>query len=243
MKFRVVRILSLILTITIALSFSACEKGDKNSDEQKEGKYSLVFEELLQNQSPAEGDKIAVMTTSLGTIKIRFFPEIAPKAVENFITLSENGYYDGITFHRVMDGFMIQGGDPTGTGRGGESCWGTKFDDEFSDYLFNFRGSLSMANAGPNTNGSQFFINQNNGYSDANWDLIEQRYNISPDTIDLYKKMGGGAPWLDGAHTVFGQVIDGMDIVDAIASVDVDASSKPYEDVLIISVKIEEYRG
>jgi len=244
MKSKVLRFSAFILASVCILSLSSCgDSSNDNTNNKEEGIYSLVFEELLQNQLPAKGDKIAVMTTSLGTIKLRFFPDLAPKAVENFITLSENGYYDGVTFHRVMDGFMIQGGDPTGTGRGGESCWGKDFEDEFSKYLFNFRGALSMANAGANTNGSQFFINQNTGYTDDKWELIEQRYGVSHETIELYKKMGGGAPWLDGAHTVFGQVIEGMDVVDAIAAVDVDSSSKPYEDVVIISIQIEDYQG
>ena len=233
----------IVFVISVALCLSLCYCSENNDGKKEEVVYSLEFEELLQNQAPEKGEKIAVMETSMGTIKIRFFPELAPKAVENFITLSERGYYNGITFHRVMEEFMIQGGDPTGTGRGGESCWGKEFEDEFSDYLFNFRGAVSMANAGANTNGSQFFINQNNGYSEETWALIESRYGISEETKELYIKMGGGAPWLDGQHTVFGQVIEGMDVVDAIAAVDVNASSKPLEDVTIINITIEEYNG
>ncbi|MBO4392431.1 MAG: peptidylprolyl isomerase [Clostridia bacterium] len=235
---------SLIFLAAAAVLFSLCSCSQPDVEKIKDEEvYSLEFDKLLQNTAPEKGDKIAVMETSMGTIKLRFFPKIAPKAVENFITLSERGYYNGVTFHRVMDGFMIQGGDPTATGHGGESCWGKEFEDEFSKYLFNFRGALSMANAGANTNGSQFFINQNNGYSDENWELIEDRYGIDSDVIELYKQMGGGAPWLDGHHTVFGQVIEGMDVVDAIAAVDVNQSSKPYEDVTIISITIEEYNG
>lgn len=103
---------------------------------------------------------IAEIETNVGVIKIRLFPDVAPKAVENFVTHAKEGYYDGQTFHRVINDFMIQGGDPTGTGMGGESIWGAPFEDEFSDYAYNFRGALSMANAGANTNGSQFFIVQ-----------------------------------------------------------------------------------
>ncbi len=109
---------------------------------------------------PNEGDTIAVMHTNMGDISIRLFPEAAPKAVENFITLAKNGYYNGLIFHRVIQDFMIQGGDPKGDGTGGESCWGKDFEDEFNAKLMNLRGSLAMANAGPGTNGSQFFINQ-----------------------------------------------------------------------------------
>ena len=110
---------------------------------------------------PESGEKVAVMTVKdYGKIVIRLFPEQAPKTVENFITLSEQGYYDGLTFHRVIKDFMIQGGDPRGDGTGGKSAFGNEFKDEFSDSLYNFTGALSMANAGPNTNGSQYFINE-----------------------------------------------------------------------------------
>ena len=114
----------------------------------------------FQTEKPAEGETVAIMHTSMGDIAIRFFPEAAPKAVENFLTHAKNGYYNGLTFHRVIDDFMIQGGDPKGTGTGGESIWGKSFEDEFDKKLMNLRGSLSMANSGVNTNGSQFFINQ-----------------------------------------------------------------------------------
>jgi peptidyl-prolyl cis-trans isomerase B (cyclophilin B) len=109
---------------------------------------------------PAVGEEVAVMHTSMGDVSIRFFPEAAPKAVQNFIDHAKQGYYNGLTFHRVINDFMIQGGDPEGTGQGGESIWGKPFEDEFDTKLLNLRGSLSMANAGPGTNGSQFFINQ-----------------------------------------------------------------------------------
>lgn len=114
----------------------------------------------FQTELPTAGEEIAVMHTNMGDISIRFFPEAAPKAVKNFITHAKNGYYNGVTFHRVIQDFMIQGGDPEGTGRGGESIYGDSFEDEFHAKLLNIRGSLSMANAGVNTNGSQFFINQ-----------------------------------------------------------------------------------
>ena len=113
-----------------------------------------------QLDPPKAGEQVAVLDTSMGTIKIRLFPEEAPKTVENFTGLIEKGYYDGLTFHRVIDDFMIQGGDPNGDGTGGESIWGEPFEDEFSETLVNLRGSLAMANSGANTNGSQFFINQ-----------------------------------------------------------------------------------
>lgn len=114
----------------------------------------------FQTEKPQDGDLVAIMKTTNGTMKIRLFRAEVPSVVNNFIGLAAKGYYDGITFHRVINNFMIQGGDPTATGMGGESIYGEKFDDEFSEKLSNIRGSISMANAGPNTNGSQFFINQ-----------------------------------------------------------------------------------
>ena len=184
-------------------------------------------------------DEIAVeMVTNHGTIRLKLFPKLAPKAVGNFITHAKTGYYNGVTFHRVIDGFMIQGGDPTGTGAGGESVYGKPFEDEFSPYLFNFRGAVSMANAGPNTNGSQFFIVQNNELNPVFKEQMEKA-GYPQEAIDYYVKYGG-TPWLDFRHTVFGQVIDGMDVVDKIAKVPTDAQDKPLEDVVIEKIQIME---
>ena len=133
---------------------------------------------LKQKEMPAVGEKVAVIKTDKGDIKVRLFPEEAPKAVENFVTHAENGYYDGLIFHRVIKDFMIQGGDPKGTGTGGESIWGKPFADEFSSELHNFRGALSMANAGPNTNGSQFFIVQADSVSDDLVDLASVQQKL-----------------------------------------------------------------
>lgn len=171
-----------------------------------------------QLEMPAEGEEVAVMHTTMGDICIRFFPEEAPKAVENFKTLAKNGYYNGVTFHRVIDHFMIQGGDPTATGSGGESCWGEEFGDEFDSSLGNLRGSLSMANAGANTNGSQFFINEEGlpggtiadgrAYYEANAETIAQygytsfeqfmaaqmgllAEALTPEVINKYDEVGG----------------------------------------------------
>ncbi len=156
--------------------------------------------------------KIAVMKTNMGTIEIELFEKQAPKTVENFVGLANKNYYNGIIFHRVIDKFMIQGGDPTGTGTAGESIWGKKFNDEFSPDLNHTKpGILSMANAGPNTNGSQFFI------------------TLAP------------TPWLDGKHTIFGQVVKGMDVVEAIGHVPTSKpGDKPLKDVKIESIKIED---
>jgi peptidyl-prolyl cis-trans isomerase B (cyclophilin B) len=147
----------------------------------------------------------ATLNTSRGPIAVELFDDDAPKTVENFKTLAGKGFYEGVIFHRVIPDFMIQGGDPTGTGSGGP---GYTFEDEFNDRKV-VRGALAMANAGPNTNGSQFFI-------------------VTADAC----------PWLDGKHTVFGQVSDGMDVVDAISGVDTDASDRPRDDIKIDSVEL-----
>ena len=175
--------------------------------------------------------------TNMGDIKLALFKEQAPKKVDNFIGLSKEGKYDNVIFHRVINGFMIQGGDPTGTGMGGESIYGKSFEDEFSNELFNIRGALSMANAGPNTNGSQFFIVQAKNIPDEMFDQMKDA-GYPEEIIEAYKE--GGTPWLDHRHTVFGQVISGMDVVDKIAAVETTFGDKPKDDVVIVGVEIEE---
>ena len=193
----------------------------------------------IQTAKPSAGDTAAVMHTSLGDIKIRLFGDKAPKTVENFVTHAKNGYYNGIIFHRVINDFMIQGGDPLGTGTGGESIWGGSFEDEFTPELHNLRGALSMANAGPNTNGSQFFIVQAKTVPENMLDQMAELEDrgFPKDVTEAYRQLGG-TPWLDFRHTVFGQVYDGMEVVDAIASVKVGAADKPLEDVVINSIDI-----
>ena len=148
---------------------------------------------------------LATMRTSEGAIEIELFEEEAPKTVANFKKLAEDGFYDGVIFHRVIKDFMIQGGDPTGTGTGGP---GYTFEDEFNDHKI-VRGALAMANAGPNTNGSQFFI-------------------VTTDA----------APWLDGKHTVFGQVTDGMDVVDRIENMPTKGADRPLEPIHIANIEL-----
>ncbi|MFD3386907.1 peptidylprolyl isomerase [Ligilactobacillus salivarius] len=179
----------------------------------------------------------ATIKTNHGEIVIQLFPEQAPKTVENFVGLAKKGYYDGVIFHRVINDFMIQGGDPTGTGMGGESIWGAPFEDEFSNELFNIRGALSMANAGPATNGSQFFIVQNQNVPAQMAGQMEAA-GYPKEIIAAYEN--GGTPWLDHRHTVFGQVTSGMDVVDEIATVERDMADKPKEDVVIETVEIAE---
>lgn len=218
-----------------------------------------------QLESPQKDEEIAVITTNMGEIKLRFFPEAAPKAVENFKTHSKNGFYNGLTFHRVIKDFMIQGGDPNGDGTGGESIWHKPFEDEFSDKLFNITGSVAMANSGKNTNGSQFFINNVNKDSFSGWDKLQELYDkykdnknaaiidmskINDDIKNLYNNNGGN-PFLDGyfntqnkGHTVFAQVFDGMDTVNKISNVDTNSSNnKPINDVIIEKIEIINFEG
>jgi len=226
-----------------------------------------------QLEPPAVGEEIAVMHTNMGDIYIRFFPEEAPKAVENFKTLAKSGYYNGLVFYRVIDNFMIQSGDPTATGSGGESCWGHDFEDEFNAGLGNLRGALAMANAGPDTNGSQFFINQTPATATpfveyrSIWTANEAslpyktfaqycaaQMNMDPkkltdEIIEVYEKTGGNIH-LDGplnaegkGHTVFGQVFKGMDVVDKIAFAQVDGAERPLVDMVIESIEFKKYEG
>lgn len=185
---------------------------------------------LMQLNPPSEGEEIAVMTTSEGVIKLRLFPDQAPKAVENFVTHAKKGYYNGLKFHRVIEDFMVQGGDPMGTGQGGESIWGKGFGYEFSPVLSHFRGALAMAHSSlPDSNGSQFYIVQASSFDKQNFDYYDAQggynFNKMPQAVkDKYAEIGG-TPHLDGlykpsgedGHTVFGQVFEGMDIVDKIA--------------------------
>lgn len=194
---------------------------------------------MYQFEKPAKDSEVIVMETSKGTIKLRLFPDKAPKTVENFVTHAKEGYYDGLTFHRVINGFMIQGGDPLGNGMGGESIWGRPFEDEFDVELRNFRGALSMANAGPSTNGSQFFIVQ---AKDCDPGLLSQMKEIGvnargqgfPEEVVAKYAEIGGTPWLDYKHSVFGQVFEGMDVVDAIAATDATG-----EKVIMNKVSVE----
>lgn len=184
-----------------------------------------------------DGERKATLHTNYGDIDIKLFESLVPKTVENFITLAKDHYYDGIIFHRVIKDFMIQGGDPTGTGMGGESSFGGAFEDEFDDKLYNLYGALSMANAGPNTNGSQFFIVQAKMVPSQ---MLSQLVGAGfpAEIVKAYTEQGG-TPWLDRRHSVFGHVINGMDIVEKIANVETKAQDKPVEDVVIESISID----
>ncbi len=223
-----------------------------------------------QLEMPEKGEEIAVVTMETGEVfKLRFFPEEAPKAVYNFKLHALQGYYDGLIFHRVIENFMIQGGDPEGKGTGGESVWGQAFADEFHKNLLNIDGSVSMANSGANTNGSQFFINATGGMT-SNWEYFQQAYEQYKENAEMFDAMGigtvdmskiddnvkklyeeqGGNPTLDGyystagtGHTVFAQVFEGMENVYTLSQADTDGNDKPVEDMVIQSVEIVAYEG
>ncbi|WP_082892682.1 peptidylprolyl isomerase [Rossellomorea aquimaris] len=210
---------------------------EKNNDEVGKGEDTMTYPQLTKEV--LENEKVVEMQTNMGTITIKLFPEQAPKTVENFITHSENGYYDGVKFHRVIKDFMIQGGDPNGTGTGGESIYGEPFEDEFSRELFNLRGALSMANPGrPDSNGSQFFIVQNSEMNPAFEEKLKEA-GYPEEVTEAYLK-NGGTPWLDFKHTVFGQVIEGMDIVDKIAHLEVGENDLPNEEVVIEKITVKK---
>ena len=227
-------------------------KNNENESSQKEGNevskmdYKVAAER--QMSLPIKGETIAVFEVkNFGEIKVKFFDAVAPKAVENFLTHAKEGYYDGVTFHRVINEFMIQGGDPLGTGTGGESIWGKGFPEELSYELVPYRGSLCMASAGTGTSslGSQFFITQAN-YSEAMATYLKQ-YGYPEGLLDTYKTYGGYMS-LYLQYTVFGQVYEGMDVVDAIAKVKTHTEAtgqadKPLEDVIIETIDVTKYIG
>ena len=203
--------------------------------------FGMVEKELHFPQVDIETVEgpIATIKTNHGDMRVKLFPDHAPKTVANFIALSKDGYYDGVIFHRIIKDFMIQGGDPTGTGMGGESIYGESFEDEFSEELYNVRGALSMANAGPNTNGSQFFIVQNQHLPYSKKEIARGGW---PEPIaEIYAEQGG-TPHLDRRHTVFGQLADeaSYEVLDAIAGVETGAMDKPIEDVVIETIEIED---
>lgn len=234
-------------------SSKASASSQSKSEDSPRVKIDTEHKVGYQLEMPKSGEEIAIMSTSMGDIKMRFFEDAAPKAVENFKQHSKEGYYNGLKFHRVINNFMIQGGDPKGNGSGGESIWGTPFKDEFSDKLFNIRGSVAMANSGKDTNGSQFFINQAKP-NNFDWDRIKKNSSLSIDfskvtdeIMKLYSENGGNIH-LDGAlsksqkgHTVFAQVFEGLDVVDKIAAVKVK-NDVPVQDVIINKVEIINFK-
>jgi peptidylprolyl isomerase len=172
--------------------------------------FSLLFINQIAKGAYGMDENIAVLETNQGTIEIKLMPDVAPKACENFTKLVEKGYYNGLIFHRVIKGFMIQGGDPAGTGAGGNSVWGKPFEDEVSSGVkFDKAGILAMANAGPSTNGSQFFI------------------TTAP------------TPWLNMRHTIFGEVVSGYDVVQKIENIETASGDRPVSEQKIIKAYLK----
>lgn len=199
-----------------------------------------------QFKEPEKGETVAeIKIRDYGSIYVKFFKEEAPKAVENFTTHAREGYYDGLTFHRIIEDFMIQGGDPNGNGTGGESIWGEDFEDEFSKDLHPYRGALCMANSGPDTNGSQFFIVQSKKTYTKDylaWLGMNIGVEFDDEAVKNYGKVGG-TPWLFESHTVFGQVYDGYDVLDEVAKVEKidEEEGIPAEPVIIETIRVFEY--
>lgn len=237
------RIAAAAMSVMMLLAMGGCQK-----------KIEIEEKPILNYTAPAEGEEIVVISVKdYGEVKIKLFPELLPEAVENFVTHAKNGYYDELIFHRVIEGFMIQGGDPKGNGTGGESCWGGKFDGGTSPQLIHVPGALCYANSGSTaTNGSQFYIVTGENTTAEELKYYEEEYDQNPQiTYDInfteeaeqiYLEQGG-TPHLDGGYTVFGQVIDGLDVVFAISQTEVNAQSKPNKAVYIESITVESYDG
>lgn len=231
------------LALSIGL-FAACGSNNATKDtKESTAKTTESSVDLNKLDLPQLSDKVAddeylvELVTTEGSVKIKLFPEQAPKAVENFVTHAKEGYYKDTPFHRVMKDFMIQGGDPKGDGTGGESIWNKGFKTEISNQLYNIRGALSMARSeSRSSNGSQFFIVTNK--DDVSDGLAIQYYPEK--IIEQYKK--GGTPQLDGEYTVFGQVTEGMDVVDKIAGAEVKDSGSGEKSTPVDPVKVTEVK-
>ena len=239
----------ILLSILYIISLlTGCNNSGGNSKDNGQSVDGNIIDvaDMEQFKQPEQGDTVAeIVIRDYGSIYVRFFEDAAPKAVENFLTHAKEGYYDGVIFHRILKDFMIQGGDPTGTGMGGESIWEESFEDEFSEELQPYRGALCMANSGPGTNGSQFFLVQSGQtYDDATLEQIVARYKVDFDAQSR-KAYGevGGTPWLYQMHTVFGQIYKGYEVLDAVANVEMqDAQSGvPAKEVVIETIKVSEY--
>lgn len=253
-----VLILLIIIGVVVAVILINNKKDNNNEtkeptptatpeQKQEEEEWKMAYAEFAKKQMalPNEGDTIAIIhVKDFGDITVKFFPEVAPKAVENFVTHAKQGYYNGVTFHRVINEFMIQGGDPKGDGTGGESIWGKGFEEELSESLVPYRGSLCMASRGLGkvSLGSQFFITQAN--PDENMANMLKQYGYPEELVNSYMKYGGYLS-LYMQYTIFGQVIEGMDVVDKIASVETSqqeaTKDRPLKDVVIESIEITEY--
>lgn len=229
--------------VSVLLCGALLAVGCSGCDAKKE--VELSEENILNFTEPAQGEKIVVLTIKdYGDVTIRLFADECPKGVENFLGHVESGYYDELIFHRVVQDFVIQGGDPKGNGTGGESIWGAGFKQEITSDLRHFTGALAYATASDKLNKSQFYIVTGETVTDDLFTKLEATYGkkYSDNVKDLYKQYGG-QPFLDGDYEVFGQVIGGLDICLEINDVAVDANDKPKEQVVIEKAVIKEYDG
>lgn len=202
---------------------------------------------VMNYTAPEDGEQVVIMNIKdYGEVRIKLFPEYAPEGVENFVELAKQGYYDGLTFHRVISDFMIQGGDPLGNGTGGESIWGAKFDGGTNPHLIHSAGAVAYANSGSTaTNGSQFYIVTGEVYDEATLTQMTAYYGttLTEQSKELYTTIGG-TPWLDGSYTVFGQVYQGLDIIFELQYAETDPyTNLPLESIIMESVTVAEYSG
>ena len=226
------------LALVFCLGLSGC--GEKKTANVKRESYESSE---IQFTAPPDGDPIAIFDTSLGEIRAVLYPDQAPMAVENFTGLAQQGYYDGLPFHRVIYGFVAQSGDDTRTGLSGASIWhNNPYPVEYSDSLHHYSGALGMAHSGDeeDTCLSQFYFVQSLPEMDKDLKKSLEESGFRQEVIDAYEAVGG-LPYLDNHYTVFGQVYRGMEVVDAIGAVETDEEDKPLEEVLVNSVTISTY--
>jgi len=230
---------------TTVSKFEAYDPQKSESDYEQCLDASCGYTDIMNYTQPQKGEEIAVMTIKgKGTVKIKLFPELLPKACANFVGLASKGYYDGLSFHRIIKDFMIQGGDPLGNGAGGESVWGGQFDGGYSKYLYHVNGALAYANSGSTeSDGSQFYVVVGSQFPEELLENVtEGRSNEYLDSVPAAYEKDGGAPWLDYKYTVFGQVFEGMDVINSIcANTETNANNKPLEDVIIDKIEIVKY--
>lgn len=240
-----------LLSLMVCLAVCACalagcggDSGQSGGAKKKEVKRQTVESGEVQFQGPAEGDTIAIFDTSEGEVRAVLYPQYAPMAVENFIGLAKQGYYDGTTFHRVVYGFVVQGGDATGTGTGGASIWNDEpFAPEVTGKLRHYAGALCAAKSteAEVSTLSQFYFVQALPQALESGLQSELEQAGAPEEVVSAYNAAGGLPYLDYTDTVFGQVYEGLEVVDAIAQADTDENGKPLADVLVNRVTISTY--
>ena len=247
---------SMLLALAMIFTAAGCKSQDsvdsedeiiKTPEQQIEENKNITDDQvnLVQFEEVPDGAQVARIETSMGEIVAVLYPEEAPKAVENFVALAKSGYYTGLSVHRVISNYLIQSGDPTGTGTGGESSFKDEsgnpvgFEGEYSLNMWNFKGALGMVPNADGLNGSQFYMIVNSALEPETLDKMEEA-NFPQKVIDKYKEVGG-APWMDGKYTVFAQVVEGLEILDEIAAVAVDENKVPEEDVIITQITIDTY--